>query len=539
MARFKYSGRQAFSDAFSAQAARFTKSSNVSCWYIIQPMGVKLFLKQKSLRRRLAFTPTSIATFNPVIYHLELTLQPLTGNHAAHCYFGNIQNGYRTSTMNDDFNPITAFNLPNKGLKIIQLNIRSITNKLAQIRLMLHNETVDILAITETWLDNFWTDNELVVTGYNPLRRDRKTAHGGGIIIYIHNSLSAERRSDLESELIEQISIEFKQFKCAPILLSCFYRAPDSTVSFFDGLANIVDSIVAENKEVHIVGDFNVDLIKKSRSESKQILHLMENQGLQQMVITPTRITENSSTLIDHHYCSHPENVLSITSPSFGLSDHNPTILVRKQNANLKSTKKAHFTVTYRPLKKLNADSLIKDLNEVPWTVLDTFDNDPDEMLATWEALVLDVVDRHAPLKSVRVKSMKKPSWLSDQILRAIKERDRLKKELEKGRIQKVSFNAARNKVVRLIEKAKKEAVINEIDNSKFNSRILWKTLESIFPTSVRQLSRINSVTKDGTSYTTPEEISNVFNEHFISIADNIIDKTINTKPDHCVQSAK
>ena len=206
--------------------------------------------------------------------------------------------------------------------------------------------------------------------------------------------------------------------------------------------------------------------------------------------------------------------------------------MVRKQNANLKSTKKAHFTVTYRPLKKLNADNLIKDLNEVPWTVLDTFDNDPDEMLATWEALVRDVVDRHAPLKSVRVKSMKKPSWLSDQILRAIKERDRLKKELEKGRIQKVSVNAARNKVVRLIEKAKKEAVINETDNSKLNSRILWKTLESIFPTSVRQLSRINSVTKDGTSYTTPEEISNVFNEHFISIADNIIDKTINTKPD-------
>ena len=72
-------------------------------------------------------------------------------------------------------------------------------------------------------------------------------------------------------------------------------------------------------------------------------------------------------------------------------------------------------------------------------------------MLSTWEALVLDVVDRHAPLKSVRVKSLKKPSWFSDQILTAIKERDRLKKELEKGQIQKVNFNAARNKVVRLI----------------------------------------------------------------------------------------
>ena len=46
---------------------------------------------------------------------------------------------------------------------------------------------------------------------------------------------------------------------------------------------------------------------------------------------------------------------------------------------------------------------------------------------------MLDVEDRHAALKSVRVESMKKPSWLSAEILTAIKERDRLKKELEKG----------------------------------------------------------------------------------------------------------
>ena len=173
----------------------------------------------------------------------------------------------------------------------------------------------------------------------------------------------------------------------------------------------------------------------------------------------------------------------------------------------------------------------------MPWTALETFDNDRDEMLSTcWEALtvaiVLDVVDRHAPLRSVRVKSMKKPSWLSDEILTAIKERDRVKKKLEKGRIQRISFNPARNKVVRLVEKAKKEAVINEIDNSKLNSRVLWKPLKSIFPTKAKHTSRINSLSKDGTSYSTPEEISHVFNEHFISNADNIVDNTINTEPD-------
>ena len=108
--------------SFSAQANRLAKASNVSCWHIILTMEVKLILKEKYLRRRLAFTPTSTATFNPVIYHLELTLQPLTGNHAAHCYFGNTKDGSRTSTtMDDDFDPITVLICQKKDWKLYSL----------------------------------------------------------------------------------------------------------------------------------------------------------------------------------------------------------------------------------------------------------------------------------------------------------------------------------------------------------------------------------------------------------------------------------
>ena len=77
--------------------------------------GSEIGFETEVSSKRLAYAPTSI------------TLQPLTGNHAARCYFGNIQNRLRTSTaMEDDFDPINAFNTPNKGLKIIQLNTRSI-----------------------------------------------------------------------------------------------------------------------------------------------------------------------------------------------------------------------------------------------------------------------------------------------------------------------------------------------------------------------------------------------------------------------------
>ena len=42
--------------------------------YVHRTIKLNLLLKEKYFRRRLAFTPTYIATFNPIIYHLELTL---------------------------------------------------------------------------------------------------------------------------------------------------------------------------------------------------------------------------------------------------------------------------------------------------------------------------------------------------------------------------------------------------------------------------------------------------------------------------------
>ena len=79
---------------------------------------------------------------------------------------------------------------------------------------------------------------------------------------------------------------------------------------------NSIDSISAENNEfeVHVVGDFNIDLLNKSSSDTKRLVCLMQNQGLKQVQMNPTRITENPSTLIDHHYSTHPEHILDISS---------------------------------------------------------------------------------------------------------------------------------------------------------------------------------------------------------------------------------
>ena len=98
---------------------------------------------------------------------------------------------------------------------------------------------------------------------------------------------------DLESEFIEQICLEIKNNGCASMIFSCIYRPPNTDASFVDYLNKSVDFIVLENKETHIVGDFNID---DASSDSRKLIRLMENQGFCQMQKNATRIMENYST---------------------------------------------------------------------------------------------------------------------------------------------------------------------------------------------------------------------------------------------------
>ena len=52
-------------------------------------------------------------------------------------------------------------------------------------------------------------------------------------------------------------------------------------------------------------------------------------------------------------------------------------------------------------------------------------------MLTNLINLVLDVIDKHAPVKRKLVKSLEKPSWLNDKILEVIKQHDYSKKQLD------------------------------------------------------------------------------------------------------------
>ena len=85
------------------------------------------------------------------------------------------------------------------------INIRSLRNKVDKITMLLQMCHMDILATTETHLDNKISNQQLKVENYNTYRRDRQEKQGGRCLVYVKNHICATRLKSLETTEIEQI----------------------------------------------------------------------------------------------------------------------------------------------------------------------------------------------------------------------------------------------------------------------------------------------------------------------------------------------
>ena len=70
----------------------------------------------------------------------------------------------------------------------------------------------------------------------------------------------------------------------------------------------------------------------------------------------------------------------------------------------------SHRTITYRSFKHFEESNFLHELNQVPWEVVENFD-DVNEMLSVWNTIFLEIVNKHAPLKQPRVNST---AWLAN-----------------------------------------------------------------------------------------------------------------------------
>lgn len=403
--------------------------------------------------------------------------------------------------------------LKGKGMRIGHLNIQGLSSKIDQVKLILTSESnlIHIFGLSESKLKDFHLESVFYIDGYQtPIRKDRLEG-GGGIIVYIREGIVYKRRNDLESNDLESVWIEVCPTNGKSFLVCFMYRHPSSAIVWNEYFENSLESVLGEEREIFILGDFNRDLLNDSIK--RNWLDFIAPFGLHQMVGHATRVTARSATLIDHIYCNIEENCSNICVPKLGLSDHFPIFFTRKINSHV--PKSQHYTISYRSFKTFNEENFIKDLRNIPWDTVKIFD-DPNDALDAWNYLFIDVVDQHIPIKKHRVKHKNQPRWLTPEIIDSIKTRDRYKAIGDDDQ-----FKLWRNKVSSLIRKSKRsryETFLEENDNP--NS--IWKLFKEVGASKNCNVKshlqiKINNVISGNS-----EEISNAFNSFFVQVAETI-----------------
>ena len=293
----------------------------------------------------------------------------------------------------------------------MHLNIRSLTNKINQIRVDLPASGIDVLTVSETWLNHNTEDRLASIDGYQLTRHDRTTKtskgttkRGGGLCIYTNKYINLDpvkfRDSNTSDKTIEMQWVILSRPHTKDILLVNVYRPPEGSVAeAFEVISESMDKITGLDKyEILIIGDFNADASNKKTTHHQIITQFETYHQLQQMINKPTRYSEKAQTTIDLAFT----NIKYCTGSgviNYNISDHKLIYILKKKPRNCKATVvrmgRSYAMCTQERLElELKKQVTVKIMEE----------KDPDICWALIKNIIIATADKLCPIKEERIR---------------------------------------------------------------------------------------------------------------------------------------
>ncbi len=210
--------------------------------------------------------------------------------------------------------------------------------------------------------------------------------------------------------------------------------------------------------------------------------------------------------------------------PSYAVSDHYPVCFTRRTSS--KVFKNHHTTTTYRCFKHFNESDFIADLS-LELLNFETDNGDVNTDVHTWLSTFLRNINKHAPLRTKRVKHINSPAWMTSDILECQQSRDYFKsiKDWE-------NYRFFRNKTKAMILSAKTEHFSDSISSNK-DTRTIWKHLRSVVKPDSKNSSIPDKLAVSDKTYTDPVDIVKQLNEYFATLPRIINDSSSNSRREH------
>ena len=230
-----------------------------------------------------------------------------------------------------------------------------------------------------------------------------------------------------KSKELESIFIEIINKKG----IGCIYKYPKSAIDEFNNqfLSPMLEKVSHENKEVYLMGDFNINLLNyESNQETADFLNNMHSNSLVPYITLPTRITHRSKTLTDNIFFNEINEAAIFGNLVTGISDHHAQFLITPRILKNDPNK----VTLRRSFKNFNNELFKNDLLKTDWeSLLKTNLNDVRFSFEQFLLELNNLLDIHAPLNYSKRKNEKHNKlWFTNGIANSIRKKKNFHKKL-------------------------------------------------------------------------------------------------------------
>ncbi|XP_033096907.1 uncharacterized protein LOC117101127 [Anneissia japonica] len=339
-------------------------------------------------------------------------------------------------------------------------NPRSLNNKLNELSVVLESNNVDVAGIAESWFPANLPPELSNIDGYCTFSRPTTDERGGGVALYVKNSIKCKVLTDIfVPDDIEALWVSVRPSRLPRFVTSfvvgVIYYPPNSPVAekLIDHLSSTINSVLSKHpgSGICIVGDFNhLDL------------NCVLSSSIKQVVNKPTR----DSSILDKILTNVGSKYLRpVILPPIGLSDHNCVLFKPKVTATKSNVIRIKHIVRPMPDSKLRAYG--QWLVDYEWMEVYN-ENNMQTMCSNFYQTLHESIDKYFPKRVVKRHPTDKP-WISSQIKALI-----AKRQKAFANNHDHLWRQLRNKINRLIRRAKNLFYVNKIQHLKRSSPSEW-----------------------------------------------------------------
>ena len=279
------------------------------------------------------------------------------------------------------------------------------------------------------------------------------------------------------------------------------------------------------------MGDYNINMLNVDiHNLSSEFLNLMYSFAFFPVINKPTRISKNTSSLIDNIFCNDIiENVLFNGILYTDISDHPPIFsIINKSKTKCDTDKFVHKRI----YNSINNQKFCNMMERVDWNFVLSPGNCQQAFSAFYDKFK-QCYESCFPKQKIKLGYHNRKIWLSKGLKTSIKIKNKLYvnciKHPSKTNISE--YKKYRNKLHSLIRKTEREYYETLLNQYQYDLAKSWKVIKDVINKSKNAAISDKFIIQNKV-VTDRKYISNHFNEFFTNIGSNLVENIPNNNKD-------